>query len=900
MDVLDELQKQLSTNTSVVLSAPPGAGKSTLVPLFLNDADWLAGKKIIMLEPRRLAAKTVALRMADLLGEKIGETVGYRIRFETKVSAQTKIEVVTEGILTRMLQSDNSLEGVGLVIFDEFHERSIHADLALALCREAQQILRNDLRILIMSATLNLANLKDLLQAPVVESLGKQYPIDIIYTDNDSRVSRDSPRQMIAEMTAYAIAKALNDHDGDVLAFLPGEGEIRKCEEILRGMGIGLSRGMSRPAPAVTDQRSVASRRNPDAIAHTLEIHPLYGQLPPNKQMAAIFPSKHGARKVVIATSIAETSLTIEGVRIVVDSGYGRVSRFDQKSGLSRLETIQISKDSADQRAGRAGRLSAGVCYRLWSKPMHAKLQVHRTPEILEADLAPLVLDMAQWGVADITSLTWLNTPPQHAIQQATELLEELSALEKGKITAHGKKMHELPCHPRIAHMLLQAATAAAGDGRDRRIALAADIAALLEERDPLPRDSGIDINLRSEGLRRLRASSSSSEGGGLDSSTAKRWLRPSKPAHGESKLPSIRKAGEGGGGGKFSRIIKIAESYRNLFNAEENNDAVDPFETGLLLVYAYPERIAFARPGNNAQFQLSNGKLAMAGHKDDLAHEPWLALAHLDARDGMGKIFMASPLDPRDLVPLLKEKEVISWNSKKGELIAHVETRIGSIVLKSTPLKNPSLELIQQAIVAAIKKEGEHILNWNDDVVQLQHRVLSLIAWNKDDSWPNWSTQNLLQTCETWLRPYLINIKKENDLEALNLYDILYHSLDFDKQNLLNQLAPTHLEVPSGSNIKLNYTANASDPILAVRLQEVFGLADTPTVNNGKTKVLMHLLSPGYKPVQITADLRSFWEDAYFEVKKEMKQKYKKHAWPEDPWNHPAIRGTKKQNGLR
>jgi ATP-dependent helicase HrpB len=824
LSALPELKASLSKNPTVLLSAPPGAGKSTIVPIDLLEAEWLKDQKIILLEPRRLAAKTVAMRMASLLGEQVGETVGYRIRFETRVSAKTKIEVVTEGILTRMLQSDNSLEGVGCVIFDEFHERSIYADVALALCRESQQILREDLRILVMSATLNLEELKKLLNAPVVESLGKQYPVEIIYTDQQDE-------RMMPEMTASVVMRALNECEGDILVFLPGEGEIRKCEEIL------------------------------SAQAGDVEIHPLYGQLPPQAQMAAIFPSKYRRRKIVIATSIAETSLTIEGIKVVVDCGFGRVSKFDPKSGLSRLETIMISRDSADQRAGRAGRLSPGTCYRLWSKPVHARLAAHRTPEILEADLASLVLDMAQWGVQDISTLTWLTPPPKHGVELATELLHELNALANNRITEHGKKMHELPCHPRIAHMLLMAANSV-GAGRDRLLQLAADIAALLEERDPLGREAGVDINLRIEALRRNRSQKNQ--------------------------------------GGRFSRIIKIAESYRALFKVKESNEAIDPFETGLLLVYAYPERIASARPGNNAQFQLSNGKLAMISHQDDLARESWLSIAHMDARDGMGKIFLASPLNPKDLLPMVREKDVLAWNAKKGGLIATREMRIGNIVLKSAPLQQVSKAQIKQAIIEAVQREGAHLLDWNEQVTQLQNRVLSLKKWNPEQTWPNLEKTHLITASGEWLMPYLDNIKTNDDLKRLNLSEILYHSIDYEKQNLLNKLAPSKIEVPSGSQITIEYQASGAAPVLAVRIQEVFGLDDTPAVNNGKVKVLMHLLSPGYKPVQITGDLKSFWQNAYFEVRKELKPRYPKHAWPDDPWSHPAIRGTKKQNGLK
>lgn len=851
LDVLSELQRTIEENSTVILSAPPGAGKSTIVPLDLLNAEWLKGQKIIMLEPRRLAAKTVATRMADLLDESIGETVGYRIRFESKISSKTKIEVVTEGILTRMLQSDNSLEGVGCIIFDEFHERSIFADVALALSRETQQILRSELRILVMSATLNLEELKKLLNAPVVQSDGKQFPVELIYTDQQDE-------KLMPEICAQTATKALREHQGDILIFLPGEGEIKKCEDILK-------------------------KQNLD-----IEIHPLYGNLPPKKQMAAIMPSPYGARKIVIATSIAETSLTIEGIKIVIDSGYGRIQKFDPRSGLSKLETVIISKDRADQRAGRAGRLSPGVCYRIWSKPAHAKLAEHRIPEILEADLSSFLLDMAMWGVNDIQSLTWLSPPPSHNLKMANELLNELGALENGKITEHGKKMHSLPCHPRIAHMMLMAA-------EKNEIGLAADIAALLEERDPLGREAGVDINLRIEAMRRGIANSRNSFH--LHSKVSdENLLQQDETIDSESnhKLKL--------NGGRFYRVNQIAEQYRKLFNVPRSNEPVDPFLTGLLLVYAYPERIAYARPGNNAQFQLSGGNIAMIHHTDDLAHEPWLAIANLDARDGMGKIFLASPLNPKDLMPLLKEREIIKWDSKNGNLIASKEMRLGSIVLKSSPLSNPSQQLIQNAICEALKKDGRHLLNWNT-VVQFQNRILSLKKWNENNSneiWPDVSIENLLGNCEKWILPYLNNIRSGEDLKKLNLQEILYHLLSYDQQQLLNKLAPLKIEVPSGSVIQLEYFENGSPPVLAVRIQEVFGLEDTPTVNNGKQKVLMHLLSPGYKPCQITGDLKNFWKETYYEVRKELKPRYPKHAWPDDPWNHPAIRGTKKQNGLK
>ncbi len=769
-----------------------------------------------MLEPRRLAARSIATRMADLLGEKVGETVGYRIRFENKTGRLTKIEVLTEGILTRMLHEDNALEGVGLVIFDEFHERSIFADVALALCREAQQVLRQDLRIMIMSATLDMPQLTSLLKAPVAQSKGKQYPVEVIYEG-------EQDEWLMPEMAARTIIKATKTHDeGDVLAFFPGQGEIKKCEELLR-----------------KELRGFA-------------IHPLYGQLPQNKQLAAIFPDRNGKRKVVLATSIAETSLTIEGIKIVVDTGFGRTSKFDPKSGLSRLETVQISQDSADQRAGRAGRLSAGVCYRMWTKATQARLSAHRIPEILEADLADLVLDLAQWGIKDANQLIWLTPPPRGTLLQATKVLEDLHALENGSITEHGKKMHRLPCHPRLAHMLLIA------EEQDL-LGLATDIAAILEERDPLPKEAGIDINLRIEALRRYRD--------------------------------------EGRKGGRLGRIDQVAGSYRRLFDISAENDPVDDFETGILLAQAYPERIASARPGNNAQFQLANGKLAMAGHKDDLAHEAWLAVAHMDARDGMGKIFLASPLNPRDLAPLVKEVEVVKWDTDDGGLIATKDLRIGNIILQSKPLPEPDSSRRHEAIVDAIRQEGRQLLNFDAHVNQWQNRILSLKRWNPTEGWPDVSTATLLLTNGDWLAPYLDPVKRPADLAKINLKQVLNSSLDYELQQSLDFLAPTHLKVPSGSNIKIEYFEDGAPPVLSVRLQELFGLAETPQINAGKTSILIHLLSPGFKPVQITSDLKSFWNNTYFEVRKDLKRRYPKHAWPDDPWTEKAIKGVKRKS---
>jgi ATP-dependent helicase HrpB len=812
VEIIPQLKSTLATNDVVLLSAPTGAGKSTLLPITLLDENWLQGKKIILLEPRRLAAKTIAYRMAQLLGEEVGNTIGYRIKMETRVSKNTRLEVITEGILTKMLQSDPELSDIGLILFDEFHERSLHADLALALCRDAQKIVRPDLKMVIMSATLNIGDLSTLLQAPIVESKGRQFPVSINYCgDNDL--------SSLAELVCKQVIEVYEKHEGDVLVFLPGEGDIHKCTALL----------------------SQSSKLK------GCKLHPLFGMLPMNKQMAALMPDREGNRKIVLATSIAETSLTIEGITVVVDSGFGKTQRFDPKSGLSRLETIQISNDVADQRTGRAGRLTSGHCYRMWSKATQTRIKEHRTPEILEADLSSLLLDLYLWGTKNPNELTWLNPPPMGALLAAEETLENLEAIVDKKVTEHGKAIHNLPCHPRIAHMLIKADEFGLAH-------LATDIAALLEERDPL-REAGADITERIELLRKYRA---------------------------ENRL------GKG-----FTKIEKNAGYYRSLLNLEAENDHFDATEAGLLISFAYPERIAGARPGNNAQFQLANGRLAMIGHKDNLAHEPWLAVAHADARDGMGKIHLAAPLNPKDLATLVKTIDNVSWDTKKGGLIAATEMRIGSIVLSSRPLQQFDKNQKVKAICQALKKEGENLLDFNEKTIQLQNRIASLSIWNPDEKWPDFSTQTLLLTTENWLSTYLDSIKKNEDLKKLDLYSILINSLSWEQQQLLTALAPEKIEVPSGSKIPLFYHPNGQTPILSVRLQELFGMLTTPTLNNGKNPVVLHLLSPGYKPVQVTSDLQSFWSTTYQEVKKELKRRYPKHSWPENPFEAKAISGA-------
>ncbi|MCS6823023.1 MAG: ATP-dependent helicase HrpB [Cytophagaceae bacterium] len=807
-DIIPEIKEHLSAHNTLLISAPPGAGKSTVLPLALLNEPWLGTKKIIMLEPRRLAARTIATRMAELLEESVGKTIGYRVRLDTCVSASTRIEVVTEGILTRMLQNDNALESVGLVIFDEFHERHLQTDLAMVLCRDAQSVLRPDLRIVVMSATLDVVSLKTLLGAPVVQSEGRQFPVEIIY-------SSDADELLLSEMACDTIVKASKEREGDILAFLPGEAEIHTCAAILK------------------------------TKLSTFSIHPLYAMLPWHEQYRAIMPHRDNKRKIVLATSIAETSLTIEGIRIVVDCGFTRRSKADPASGLSRLQTVRISKDIADQRAGRAGRLAPGACYRMWSKATHERLAEHRTPEILEAELSPLVLEVSKWGAAHIKALSWITPPPDNAIGQASDVLHQIGALENGKITAHGKRIHQLGCHPRIGHMLLMATT-------EQQKTLACDIAAILEERDPLPRESGIDLNLRIEALRRFREH--------------------------PTQNPTLK------------RIQKNAENYYRLLQLKPIYASVDPYETGLLLAYAFPERIASAKPGNNAQFMLANGKLAMASHNDDLAHEPWITIASMNLSDNMGKIFLAAPLDPTDLAHLVKEKTNILWDTRKGGLISTTELRIGSLVLQSRPLPQPDEHTVTEVICQVLKSEGDALLNFNDEFLQLQNRIISLSLWNPHENWPSVTTEHLLSVVNDWIGTHLLGVKKNEDLKKINLSQCLFNYLSYEQQKKLELLAPAKIKMPSGSFLPVQYFSDGSAPIVAVRLQEVFGLPDTPTINEGKIKVVLRLLSPGYKPVQVTSDLKSFWNNTYHEVKKELQRRYPKHSWPDDPWNTKAV----------
>lgn len=811
-EIAPAIRKHFLTENTLILSAPPGAGKSTLLPLLLLNEPWLAGKKIIMLEPRRLAASSIAHHMASLLGEKTGETVGYRIRFETQVSQKTRIEVVTEGILTRILHADNALEDVGLVIFDEFHERRVHTELSLLLCRETQEVLRPDLRLLVMSATMDGARLAGLLHTSALESKGRVFPVDLIYAQADA-----NPYDLAGDC-ARTILQAARAQDGDILGFLPGEAEIRKCAALLEHSTMFV-------------------------------VHPLYGRLSHREQREAISPDPAGRRKVVLATAIAETSLTIGGIKIVVDTGYTRTHVFDPASGLSRLKTVRVSVDMADQRAGRAGRLSAGTCYRMWTSATQHQLAPYRTPEIIEADLAPTILDLAQWGVDDIAALPWLTPPPAGRIAQAVETLESIGAMREHKITEHGKLINRLPCHPRIAHMLVSS------QSMPTWASLATDIAALLDERDPLDQVGSADIDLRIDALRKHR---------------------------------SQRPAGK-----RFDNIERIARSYRKLIGAKEDNHHTVGKLSGRLLAYAYPAQIAQLQPGRNGLFKLSNGRTAQLEPSDPLASEPWITAALLDARGGAGRIFLGAAMDEADLADFAIKESVINWDSQRREIHAATVTRVGCLRLEQRALANPDPEKMLQAWYQGLREDGRRLLNFDVQAVQLQNRILSIRTWHPDTGWPDVSTPALLEHPEAWFAPYLGTVKKTDQLKQLNINEIIYHALSYEQQQVLENLAPSHLAVPSGSRIRIQYAADGTPPVLAVRLQELFGLRQTPRVDGGKTALVIHLLSPGYKPVQVTTDLESFWGSTYFEVRKELKRRYPKHSWPDDPLEAPALRGV-------
>ena len=832
---LPAIRTALHDSIALVLQAPPGAGKTTRVPLALLDEPWQQGRTILLLEPRRLAARTAATRMAAQLGEAVGHTVGYRIRFDSQISKQTRIEVLTEGILTRRLQHDPALEGVGLVIFDEFHERSVHADLALALCLDSQRGLRPDLRLLVMSATLDGTTVAQLLDdAPIVCSEGRAYPVIRHYLPRD-------PDGLDLNLVSRTVLDAINQEEGDLLVFLPGSGEIRQLLNRLQ-----------------------------TKIAHTaLVLVPLYGDLPGEVQRRAIQPDPTGRRKIVLATSIAETSLTIEGVRVVIDAGWSRVPRFDPNSGLTRLETVRVSADAAEQRTGRAGRLGPGVCYRLWSEAAQSRLRPRRTPEILEADLAPLVLELARWGVSDVSTLAWLDPPPPGALAQARELLRELGALDaQDRITASGQSLAELPTHPRLACLLRRGAALGLDD-------LAADLAALLEERDLVRGEHpfGSDLGARLDALRDFRR---------VGQDGARRgWADPIACARVEQAARRWR---------KLLRETVLSESTSNAKKWPHSNlDPMDGTTIGLLLAFAYPDRVARRRTDDATRYRLTHGRGVRLMAGDPLAGHDWLVAAHLDAGTSEGRIWLAAPISPADLETHLAERlrtvTEVSWDERQAAVLARQERRLGVLALDSKPLSDTDPEQRCQAMLVGIRQLGFDSLPWTRELREWQARMLSLRHWFPSEDWPDLSDHWLLTHLEDWLPPWLEGITRREHLRRIDLAAALHTFLNGRLRTRLEQLAPTHLLVPSGSRIRLRYQPG-EPPVLAVKLQELFGLADTPRIGDGRIPVTLHLLSPAQRPIQVTQDLRGFWERTYAEVRKELKGRYPKHPWPDDPWN--------------
>ena len=851
------VNEALHTNSSLVVTAPPGAGKSTLLPLTILSSLG-EGEKILMLEPRRLAARQIAERMAQMLGEQVGETVGYRVRFESRVSKRTRIEVLTEGILTRMIVDDATLDGVSVVIFDEFHERSINSDLALALTRQAQQIIRPDLKVVIMSATIDASNICAALQAPLIESEGRMFPVELHYADKDT-----DPRD-IAAAAASTTIEAYKKYEGDILVFLPGQAEIEHCYELL-SKSQHFTASPSQPINTSTHQHLTTSTSQPTTTTpHHLTIHPLYGNLSSEDQRRAIAPSAPGERKIVIATPIAETSITIEGVRVVIDAGLCRQVVFDARTGLSHLETVRISMDMATQRMGRAGRVAEGVCYRLWTKASEHLMAEQRKPEIEEADLAPMLLDTAAFGESDAEALPWLTMPPRAGVFKAKELLTALGAIdENGNITSIGKRMATLPCHPRIARMILATTNLTTSTSHHNNTSLACDIAALLEEKDPLSETGGTDLTLRLSALRTARR---------------KKQL------------------------GRWQRIAKIAAEYRRMAHTDEDNRDPAPTEVGLLVAYAYPERIAHST-NSIGGYRLASGANVQLDTADQQSAHSWLAIASLYSAPGTtGRVFLAAPIAPDDLEKeFVKEVDNIAWDTKQGCVVMQREQRIGKLILSQKPIHDADKERLKGIVCEAMKKDGLTMMAWSEKAVeQVQRRVAQVAAWHPEMALPDVSTEHLLSTAADWLPFYLEEggrVKTSvQELRKLNLAEIIWNILPYEAKLEVDRLAPTHIEVPTGSHIRIDYRSGAEAPVLSVRLQECFGMERTPCVDDGRQPLLMELLSPGFKPVQLTQDLASFWQGTYFEVRKELRRRYPKHYWPENPLEAEAVRGVKRK----
>jgi len=837
-EALPSLTAALRTRPAAVLQAPPGAGKSTIVPLALLQEEWVRGKRILMLEPRRLATRAVAQRMASLLGEPVGRTVGWRMRLDTQVSRDTRIEVVTEGVLTRMLQSDPALEGVAAVIFDEFHERSLQADLGLALALDVQTNLAPELRLLVMSATVDATAVAQRLgDAPIVSAAGRSFPVETRYAGRGSPGSPGAAQRAdsLERSVAQAIRRALNEEAGDLLVFLPGVGEIRRVQGALAR----------------------------DGNLPNVHVLPLYGELDAAGQEAALAPAGRGERKIILATNIAETSLTIEGTRIVVDSGLVRRSVFDPRTGMSSLVTNAISRASADQRQGRAGRVAPGVCYRLWSEGGQRSLAAFSPPEILEADLSALALELAAWGIRDATQLRWLDAPPPSMLASARDLLARLGALDReGRITAHGREMAQLATHPRLAHLLLRARSLG-------QLPAALQLAGVLSERDLLAgsrerRDS--DVRTRLELLRR-----------------------------GARDQPELRAA--------IERVQRTSRALARQLKLRDEPQAAlcegDIKSCGALLALAYPDRIAQRRAGKDARYLLANGRGAQLVEASSLGRSEYLVAVELDDSDRDARIQLAAPVDradlERDFGAQLTLDRVVVWDEREQAVSARERRCLDALVLEDKPLRAVPADAVQSAMLEGVRSLGLAALPWDRDARDLQARIEFVrgLAGGGDPEWPAVDDASLGATLEVWLAPWLEGITRRDQLNRLNLSEALRSLLSFDQKRRLDELAPAQLTVPSGSRVRIDYVDDSA-PVVSVRLQEVFGLAETPRIGGGRVPVTFKLLSPAQRPAQITRDLASFWRGAYADVRKDLRGRYPKHYWPENPLEAAPTRRAK------
>jgi ATP-dependent helicase HrpB len=822
--ILPKLKQAVLNNPSIVLHAPPGAGKTTRVPLALLDVLPAEQGRIIMLEPRRIAAVSAARWMARTLGEQAGETVGYAIRFDAKRSERTRIEVVTEGILARRIQADPGLQGVAMVIFDEFHERSIHADLALALCLDIRKQLREDLKILVMSATMECGPIAALLgNAPVITSSGKAFPVEERYVEDTS-----GPLPL---RVASVIKTALNDTYGDILVFLPGSGEIRACDRQLRA-SLNMSEGR-------------------------IALHPLYGDLPFEEQERALLPSKD-QRKIVLATNIAETSLTIEGVHVVIDSGLSRMLRYDPATGMNRLATVPVSKASADQRKGRAGRLGPGACYRLYSRhDLHGMLSFTQ-PEILVSDLSPLALELAAWGVKDPHALSWLDAPPAAAWTTGVQLLKDLGALDASySVTSLGRAMARLPLHPRLSRLMMRSEELGC-------VRLGADLAAILSEREIFRRgatDRMInepDISERIDALRRGRRGAEA--GGATDPSALRAVERTSA---------------------QLQRLMSGAKS-------QANEKDVDHETISRLLLSAYPDRICKRRAEGNRSYVIAQGRGVLLSPDSHLVSSPYLIAVNVDAGEKTeGTIHMAAPVTEdvirSECAGNIETIRRVEWDRKEDRIAAAEEERLGTLLLASRPFTPADGEAAP--ILCDVVRANPGLLTFSNEARQLQARTGLIKKVFLEETWPDLSDEHLFADPKEWLLPWLGNIRSAQGLRGLNVLRALKAKLSREQARLLDERAPLSITVPSSSRVVLDYSSGGQ-PVLAVKLQEMFGLADTPTIAGGRVKVLLHLLSPAGRPVQITQDLRAFWNTGYPLVKKDLKGRYPRHPWPDDPWN--------------